>query len=250
MVKNALVTGAQRGIGRAIALRLAAAGLDVAVLDREKTAELEAVAASIRALGRRGVAIAGDLADIGRHGAALDEAEALLGSSLDCLVNNAGVSVLTRGDLLDVTPESFDRCIGTNTRGTFFLMQEFARRKSSKRRVMVTVTSSNAVAASLNRGEYCISKAGLSMASTLFALRLAEEGVEVYEVQPGIIETEMTARVKPVYDQFIESGGTAMRRWGQPDDVAAVVRTLVCEGLPYTVGQPIRVDGGLLVTKY
>jgi NAD(P)-dependent dehydrogenase (short-subunit alcohol dehydrogenase family) len=254
-VSIALVTGAQRGIGKAIALELARSGFDVAALDYQVTDELRGVVREIEALGRRSTALGADIADLSGHQRILDGAQSALGP-LTCLVNNAGVSVLKRGDLLDVTPESYDRCLQINTRGTFFLTQAFARRmvgrpaQPGERRTIVTVTSSNAVAASIARGEYCISKAGLSMASTLFALRLAEHGVGVYEIQPGLIETEMTAPSKSRYDQQMEAGLTAIRRWGKPEEVARVVATLARDGLPYTVGQPIRVDGGLLIPKF
>jgi len=251
----AFVTGARRGIGKAIALELARNGFDVAALDYQVTDELCAVVRQIEAFGRRSTALGSDIGDISGHQRILDAAESALGP-LTCLVNNAGVSVLKRGDLLDVTPESYDRCQQINTRGTFFLTQAFARRlverpaQPGQRRAIVTITSSNAVAASVARGEYCISKAGLSMASTLFALRLAEHGVGVYEIQPGLIETEMTAPSKSRYDQQMEAGLTAIRRWGRPEEVARVVAMLARDGLPYTVGQPIRVDGGLLIPKF
>jgi NAD(P)-dependent dehydrogenase (short-subunit alcohol dehydrogenase family) len=254
-VSVALVTGAQRGIGKAIALELARSGLDVAVLDYQVTDALRGVVRDIEALGRRSAALAADIGDISGHRRVLDGAQSALGP-LTCLVNNAGVSVLKRGDLLDVTPESYDRCLQVNTRGTFFLTQAFAKRllqqpaEPGTRRTIVTITSSNAVAASVARGEYCISKAGLSMACTLFALRLAEHGVDVYEIQPGLIETEMSAPSRSRYDQQMEAGLTAIRRWGKPEEVAHVVATLVRGGLPYTVGQPIRVDGGLLIPKF
>jgi NAD(P)-dependent dehydrogenase (short-subunit alcohol dehydrogenase family) len=164
---------------------------------------------------------------------------------------------MSRGDLLDVTPVSFDRCIAVNTRGTFFLMQTYARHCLARQRAavaahpcVITITSSNAVAASPLRGEYCVSKAGLSMANTLFSLRLAQHGISVYEVQPGLIETEMTAPSRSRYDAQIDQGLTAIKRWGTPQEVATTVRTLATGGLPYSVGQAIRVDGGLLVTKY
>jgi NAD(P)-dependent dehydrogenase (short-subunit alcohol dehydrogenase family) len=252
---TALVTGAQRGIGKAIAFELARNGFDIAALDREATDALRAVVHEVEVLGRNAVALSADIADIAGHERVLDAAEHALGP-LACLVNNAGVSVLQRGDLLDVTPESYDRCLDVNTRGTFFLTQAFARRMVQRpptpdsRRTIVTITSCSAVAASVARGEYCISKAGLSMASTLFALRLAQEDVDVYEVQPGLIETEMTAPSKSRYDGQIEAGLTAIRRWGRPDEVARVVAMLAREGLHYTVGQPIRVDGGLLISKF
>jgi NAD(P)-dependent dehydrogenase (short-subunit alcohol dehydrogenase family) len=251
----ALVTGAQRGIGKAIALELAGNGFDIGALDYEVSDALRAVVHEVEGLGRNGFALAADIGDIAGHERILDAAEKALGP-LTCLVNNAGVSVLQRGDLLDVTPESYDRCLDVNTRGTFFLTQAFARRMVRRpampdsRRTIVTITSCSAVAASVARGEYCISKAGLSMASTLFALRLAQEDVDVYEVQPGLIETEMTAPSKSRYDAQIEAGLTAIRRWGRPDEVARVVAMLARQGLPYTVGQPIRVDGGLLISKF
>lgn len=252
----ALVTGARRGIGKAIALELADAGFDVAVNDVIASAELDEVVASIRERGVRAIATIADLSKIEEHDAWLRSVEQVLGP-IDCLVNNAGVSVLSRGDLLDVTPESYDRCLTINTRGTFFLMQAFAKRAiqrdvsaSDHRRSIITITSSNAVAASPQRSEYCVSKAGLSMATTLFSLRLAEQGVAVYEIQPGLIETEMTAPSKGRYDALIEQGLTAIKRWGVPQEVAITVRSLATGGLPYSVGQAIRVDGGLLVNKY
>jgi NAD(P)-dependent dehydrogenase (short-subunit alcohol dehydrogenase family) len=252
----ALVTGARRGIGKAIALELARAGYDVAVNDVAPSEELDAVVSGIEQLGGRALASIADLGDIRSHDAWLSEVEQALGP-VDCLVNNAGVSVLSRGDLLAVTPESYDRCLNTNTRGTFFLMQAFSRRllnqntaSASARRSIITITSSNAVAASPSRGEYCVSKAGLSMATTLFSLRLAEHDVGVYEIQPGLIETEMTAPSKERYDALMAQGGTAINRWGRPEEVAIVVRSLATGNLPYSVGQAIRVDGGLLVNKF
>lgn len=253
----ALVTGSRRGIGRAIAIELGHAGFDVALTDVDASDELDHAVAEVEQTGVRAVAVASDLADINTHQATLIEIEERLGGQIDCLVNNAGVSVMSRGDLLDVSPESFDRCMGVNTRGTFFLTQTFARHVIARGRPsvaphpsIVTITSSNAVAASPLRAEYCVSKAGLSMASTLFSLRLAEHGISVYEVQPGLIETEMTAPSRARYDAQMEQGLTAIKRWGMPQEVATTVRTLVTGGLPYSVGQAIRVDGGLLVNKY
>ncbi|CAD6526039.1 3-ketoacyl-ACP reductase [Paraburkholderia metrosideri] len=250
----ALVTGARRGIGRAIALELANAGFDVAITDVETSEELIATRGDIERIGVKCIALTSNLADIARQGALFDSVEQALGP-VTCLVNNAGVSVMLRGDLLDVTPESYDRCLNVNTRGTFFLMQAFGRRiarapQSHVNRSIITITSSNAVAAAPERSEYCVSKAGLSMATTLFSLRLAELGVSVFEVQPGLIETEMTAPSKARYDTLINNGLTAIRRWGTPDEVALTVRTLATGGLPFSVGQAIRVDGGLLVSKY
>ena len=188
-------------------------------------------------------------------GSLLDAAFAAFGR-LDALINNAGVSVLSRGDLLDVGPESFDRCIAVNTRGTFFLTQAVARSMlgdpapAGRHRSIVFVTSSNAVAATVERGEYCMSKTALSMAARLYAMRLATHGIGVYEVQPGLILTEMTAPSKPKYDALIAQGMTIAPRWGQPEDVARVIRTMAAGLLPYTVAQDVRVDGGLLMQRF
>jgi len=251
----ALVTGARRGIGKAIALALAAKGFNIALADLDLSDELEHTASEVNATGANCVALAADIAELEGHQRLLDEAQAAIGP-LDCLVNNAGVSVLKRGDLLDVSAESFDRCIAVNTRGTFFLTQAFARRlleQASRREVyrsIITISSSNAIAASISRGEYCISKAGLSMASTLFSVRLADHGIGVFEVQPGFIETEMTAPSKSHYDEQIANGLTVVRRWGKTTDVATTVATLASGGLAYSAGQAVRVDGGLLTPKF
>jgi NAD(P)-dependent dehydrogenase (short-subunit alcohol dehydrogenase family) len=253
MMGQVLVTGARRGIGKAIAMALARANYDVAVADLAMSDELAAVAHDIRALGLKATAIAADIADIAGHDALLDAAEAALGP-LTTLVNNAGVSVLNRGDLLDVTAESFDRCININTRGTFFLTQAFAKRvrdtMTECHRSIISITSANAQAASITRGEYCISKAGASMMTKLFASRLSDEDIGVYEIQPGFIATEMTAPAKAKYDALIENGLTVIKRWGQPDDVAKIAVTLAGGGLPYTSGQIIMADGGLMTVRY
>ena len=249
----ALVTGARRGIGKAIALALADAGLNVAVADIDHNEELEAVAAAIAAKGRKSVALAGDISKIESHGALLDGAEAALGA-LTALVNNAGVSVLNRGDLLDVSPESYDRCLDVNARGTFFLTQKFARRllkvKSDAHRCIVTVSSANAVAPSIARGEYCVSKAAVSMVSRLFAARLSNDGIGVYEIQPGFIETGMTAPSRAKYDALIDDGLTVIKRFGTPEEVARIAVTLATGLLPYTAGQIIQADAGLLTVRY
>jgi len=250
----ALVTGARRGIGRAIAIELARAGFDVALCDVAPSAELSAAAQEVMSFGRRACAVAGDLRAPTSHERLLDDAEAALGP-IDCLVNNAGVSVLARGDLLDVTPEAFDHCMDINTRGTFFLTQAFARRLLGRpaqqaHRSIVTITSSNARAVSIQRGEYCVSKAALSMVSSLFAVRLGEAGIGVYEVIPGLIETEMSSVSKPRYDAQIANGWLVNPRWGRPEEVGRVVSTLAQGLLPYTVGQAIKVDGGMLINRY
>lgn len=253
--RAALVTGAAGGIGRAIALELAKAGFAVAAVDRAMGQGLDALAAELGALGVQAVALTADIADLGAHGAVLDQAEAALGP-LSTLVNNAGVSVLSRGDLLDVSVESYDRCQSVNTRGTFFLTQAFARRLLARDRsgmahpAIVTITSANVVGVSITRGEYCISKTGLSMASRLFAARLGGEGIGVYEIQPGVIETAMTAPSRKSYDERIADGLTVIPRVGQPDEVAKVALACASGALPYTTGQAIQVDGGLLMPRF
>lgn len=253
MTQAAIVTGARRGIGKAIALALAEAGFDVAVADVAPSDELEAVAAAIRQRGRNAAAIAADIAQIESHDPLLDAAQGAIGP-LTTLVNNAGVSVLNRGDLLDVSPESYDRCQAVNTRGTFFLTQAFAKRllasESAAHRSIVTVSSANALAPSVARGEYCVSKAGVSMVSKLFAARLSNDGIGVYEIQPGFIETDMTAPSRGRYDSLIADGLTVIRRWGRPEEVARIAVTLAAGLLPYTSGQIIQADGGLLSVRY
>jgi NAD(P)-dependent dehydrogenase (short-subunit alcohol dehydrogenase family) len=250
---KALVTGARRGIGKAIALALAEAGFDVAVADVVASDELAGVVAAIKGLGRKSVAAVSDISDIGAHRALLDQAETELGP-LTTLVNNAGVSVMNRGDLLDVSPESYDRCQAVNTRGTFFLTQEFARRllkgESGPHRSIITISSSNAAAVSIARGEYCVSKAAASMISKLFATRLSNEGIGVYEIRPGFIETDMTAPSKARYDRLIEEGLTVIKRFGRPEEIGRIAVTLATGLLPYTSGQIIEADAGLLTVRY
>ena len=250
---TAFVTGARRGIGKAIALTLAQDGFDVAVNDVEGSPEIDAVVAEIKSLGRNTIAVIGDISNIQSHTAMLDQAETI--GQLSTLVNNAGVSVLSRGDLLEVSEKSYNRCMDINVRGTFFLSQVFAKRllaqaQKTKHRSIINISSANVSAVSIARGEYCISKAAVSMTSKLFAARLSNEGIGVYEIQPGFIETEMTAPAKAKYDKLIEEGLTVIKRFGQPDDVARVASTMAQGLLPYTVGQAIQVDGGLLSVRY
>lgn len=251
----ALVTGASRGIGRATALALAEEGFDIAALAFGDADRLASLAGEFERLGRRCLPLDADIGDTGRHAALIAQVRDRLGP-IGCLVNNAGVSVLQRGDLLEVGESSYDRCFDINTRGTFFLTQAVARSmladaaSPGHHRSIVFVTSSNAVAATVERGEYCMSKSALSMAARLYAMRLAKHGIGVYEVQPGLILTEMTAPSKPKYDALIANGMTIDPRWGQPEDVARVIRTMAAGLLPYTVAQDVRVDGGLLMQRF
>jgi NAD(P)-dependent dehydrogenase (short-subunit alcohol dehydrogenase family) len=253
MMGVAVVTGARRGIGKAIALALAGEGFSIAAVDLIQSDDLDEVCTAIRALGVDACALAGDVSDIGDHERLLAEAERALGP-LTTLVNNAGVSVTSRGDLLDVAPESYDFCQAVNTRGTFFLTQSFAKRllatETEAHRSVITITSANATAVSITRGEYCISKAGASMSSKLFAARLSNEGIGVYEIQPGFIETDMTAPSKARYDALIDDGLTVIKRFGKPEEVGRIAATLALGLLPYTSGQVIYADAGLLTVRY
>ncbi len=249
----ALITGGRRGIGKAIALALARDGFDIVINDMAPSPELDAVVAEVKGLGRKcGVAL-GDISRVDLHDTILDEAEKI--GPLTALVNNAGVSVLNRGDLMDVTIDSYDLCNDVNTRGTFFMSQAFAKRllareRSTAHHSIINISSANAVAVSIARGEYCVSKAAVSMVTKLFAARLANEGIGVYEIRPGFIDTDMVRPVKAKYDKLIGDGLTAMSRFGQPEDVARVASTMALGLLPYTVGEAIAVDGGLLTVRY
>ena len=254
MNPQAIVTGGNRGIGRGIAAALAGAGFDVVVVDRERDAGTEATLAAVAGTGRRATFVGCDIADLAAHAAALDAAWAFAGR-VDCLVNNAGVGVARRGDMLDVTPESFDRVLSVNLRGTFFLTQAAARRMVAEGagehpRSIVTISSSNAEIASPERAEYCVSKAGLAMMTRLFAVRLAGEGIMAYDIRPGLIHTDMTRAASAKYDRLIAEGMTPVPRWGEPDDVGRVVATLAQGGLPFVTGDAIHVDGGLHIHKF
>jgi NAD(P)-dependent dehydrogenase (short-subunit alcohol dehydrogenase family) len=254
----AIVTGAARGIGRGVAVALGRAGFQLLLNDldgAEQRRGLEETAAELAALGAGSLCHAADIGNLETHGALTEAAIARWGR-LDCLVNNAGVSVLHRGDLLEATPESFDRCWRINTRAVFFLSQAAARRMieqgeiGRRHRSIINITSSNAIAVAVRRGEYCVSKAASSMTTRLFAVRLAGAGIGVYEIRPGLIETEMTRPVKAMYDELVASPQVPAHRWGQPEDVAAAVCALAEGRLRYSTGEAVAVDGGLTLLKY
>jgi len=248
----AIVTGAARGIGRAIALQLLRDGYDVAVIDLVPPDEAAVTMTALIAEAGQGAAhyAKADISRAADREAALDDVERRFGR-IDVLVNNAGVAPRVRADLLDMGEESLDFVLGVNLRGTLFLTQAAARRMVARiragqpiRPAIVNVSSISAYTSSVNRGEYCLSKAGVSMVTTLFADRLAEYGIPVHEVRPGIIRTDMTATVQEKYDRLIDGGLLPIRRWGTPEDVAGAVSVLVSGRFSYSTGQVVDVDGG------
>lgn len=255
----AAVTGAAGGIGGGIVLALAERGFDVVACDRAFSPATEHRLRSQLAAPARLALVEGDLADQAGHGALVDAIYAAFGR-VDCLVNNAGVSALSRGDLLDVTPESYDLNFSVNTRAGFFLTQAIARRMLAggtgsaeaveSRRSVIFISSSNAAIAAPERGEYAMSKAAVSMMSKLFAVRLAPHGIAVYEVRPGLIQTAMTAVAQQRFDALLATGFTPFNRWGQPGDVGRAVATMAAGDLPFTTGTAIEVDGGMHIHQY
>jgi 3-oxoacyl-[acyl-carrier protein] reductase len=252
----AVVTGGRRGIGRGIALALARSGHDVVVLDLTRDSDAENTLAQIAEMGSQAAFVQADIAEAERAQAICEEAYAALGR-VDVLVNNAGVQVNDRKiEALETSIESFDRLMTVNLRGTFFLTQAFARRMVSDTvdspehpRSIITISSSNAHHAKVNGSEYCISKAGLSMVNKVFALQLAPHGIACYEVQPGLIKTDLNASLHDLYEPIVRQGFTPIRRWGTPEDVGRAVATLACGSLPFVTGETIHVDGGLHVPK-
>jgi 3-oxoacyl-[acyl-carrier protein] reductase len=256
----ALITGASRGIGRGIALELAKHGYDIAAAatsadpgNRKKG--LYEVKDRVEELGVRYLPVVGDISNVSDHARMLDEVYQAWGR-VDVLVNNAGVAPLKRLDMLETTPESFDRLMDINLRGAFFFTQAAAVRmiESKKQNIssapkIIFVTSISAYTASPNRAEYCISKAGLSMTAQCFAVRLAEYGINVYEIRPGVIETDMTAGVKGKYDALIADDLLLQKRWGTPEDIGKAVAALAEGYFDYATGAAIEVGGGFGVLR-
>ena len=255
MRRVALVTGSRRGIGYGIARCLAAEGLDIVVNGTGSVDEVRERISELEALGSRVLYCRADVSVPADRARLLDEVDAAFGR-IDVLVNNAGVAPSVRADILEATEESYERVMGINLKGPYFLTQAVARRMvearargSTEPYCVINVSSISARVASVNRGEYCLSKAGVAMATKLWAVRLAEHGIAVYEVQPGIIRTDMTAGVTAKYDALIAGGLVPQKRWGLPEDVGKVVAALVRGDLAYSTGQVILVDGGQLLER-
>lgn len=249
-----MVTGAARGIGRATALRLARAGFALGLVDREAAA-LEAVASELEGAGYPACSVVADVASAAAPQQVLEAALQRFGR-IDGLAHIAGVGVRAVQDILDVTRADYDRCADVNARAVFFMLQRFARHfidtpRSDGHRFMTVVTSTNAAALSIDRAEYCVSKAAAAMATQLFAARLAPHGVSVFEIRPGVILTDMTApRIESYRSRIMTEGLAAIPRVGEVEDVAQCIETAALGLLPYTVGQVINVDGGLQSRRY
>ncbi|TRY18245.1 3-ketoacyl-ACP reductase [Tessaracoccus rhinocerotis] len=248
MNRVAIVTGGSRGIGLGISQSLIAEGVRVAVVATRPEPEglVDSLGGAEHAAYFRAT-----VDDVDSHAALVADVVARFGR-IDVLINNAGVGPTERLDILEATPESYDRVMGINLRGPYFLTQAVANQmlgqeqlEGAPRGVIVNVSSISATTVSTNRGEYCISKAGVSMATRLWAARLAPEGILAYEVRPGIIATDMTAGVKDRYDALFAQGISPMPRWGQPSDVGGAVAALASGAMPYSTGDVINVDGGM-----
>ena len=255
MKKIALITGGTRGIGLGIAHSMADAGYDLALNGMRSEDRVQNVLDQLRTTGRQVIYCPGDISDPEVREQIMDKVRQQFGQ-LNVLVNNAGVAPRVRKDLLDTAEEDFNWLLRINLNGPFFLAQKAAkwfleqkRAASDFKACIINVGSVSATLASINRGEYCISKAGIAMMSRLFALRLAEEEIPVYELRPGIIETDMTSAVKEKYDRLIEDGLIPEKRWGRPEDIGRTAAALAEGAMPYATGQVIMLDGGLTLPR-
>lgn len=255
MKQVALVTGGSRGIGFGIVKQLALQGFDIAINGVRPAENVVDVIESIKALGVDVIYCQGNISVTADRKKILQQVKDYF-NKLNILVNNAGIAPKERRDVLSTTQESFDEVLSTNLKGNYFLTQDVANwmieQKNSDanfKGCIINVSSISATVASVNRGEYCISKAGISMATQLFAVRLGEYDIPVYEVRPGIINTDMTSGVKEKYDNLIEQGLCVQKRWGQPDDVGKCVGALAMNCFPYSTGQVFMVDGGLAIPR-
>jgi NAD(P)-dependent dehydrogenase (short-subunit alcohol dehydrogenase family) len=251
----ALVTGGSRGIGLGIAQALAGEGWDLAINGMRSESEILEVLTALRAGGSEVIYCQGDVGLSPDRQAMIDRCWEHFGR-LHLLVNNAGITSPGRLDILDATEEAFDRVLAVNLKGAYFLTQLAARRMISQREqdadfagTIINISSISAQYASLNRGDYCISWAGIGMATKLWAARLAEYGICVYEVRPGVIRTDMTAGVTEKYDKLIAEGLTVEPRWGTPEDVGRMVAMLAWGDLTYATGNVLMVDGGMTIPR-
>jgi len=255
MNKVALVTGGSRGIGLGIARALSANGFDLAINGVRPEDTVSSTLEVLRKLGTKVQYCQGDISIASDRDKIVSSAKEKFGA-LHVLVNNAGVAPLVRSDVLETTEESFDRVLSINLKGPYFLCQAAANWMIEQKKgdlsftgCIINVSSVSAIVASVNRGEYCISKAGIAMTTQLFAVRLGEFDIPVFEVQPGIISTDMTAAVKEKYDKLLANGLTVQNRWGFPEDVGKAVAALASGNFQFSTGQVVMVDGGLTLRR-
>lgn len=249
--KTAIVTGASRGIGRGIAIELGRAGFRVAINFAGNLKAAEEARELVTAAGGEAIIVQADVSSAEDRARLVKTTLEAFGR-IDLLVNNAGVAPNVRADLLECGEESFDRLFGINLKGPFFLTQQVATTMLNQepddngfRGRIVNITSISVYTSSINRGDYCMVKAGLAMMTKLFADRLSNDGINVYEIRPGIIATDMTSGVTEKYDKLIlEDGITPIRRWGKPEDIGRAVRAVAEDYLPFSTGEVINVDGG------
>ncbi len=254
MKKTAIVTGGSRGIGFAIAHQLGLDGFNVVIVDMNNADDYRENLDALKAEGIDYTYIQGNITSAADREKVISTAVEKYGG-IHVLVNNAGVAPKVRADLLEMTEESFDRVIGINTKGTMFFTQAVARQmikqpvEGNKRGTIVNVSSCSAEVSSISRGEYCISKAGVSMLTTLYADRLAPEGILVHEVRPGVIATDMTSTVKEKYDKMFADGVFPIARWGLPEDIAGAVSAFCSDKFLYTTGNYVDIDGGFHIKR-
>jgi 3-oxoacyl-[acyl-carrier protein] reductase len=252
----AVITGASRGIGRSVAIALATEGFDIAAIARSVDSEgMEILGPEVEKRGAQFFPVG---LDISCTGCQIEVVSNILEryGRIDFLVNNAGVAPLLRNDILEMTEDSYDRVMNINLKGPVFFAQKIAREMiwlkqqlSDYKPVIIFVTSVSSVLSSTNRAEYCISKAGLSMASTVFADRLSKEGILVYELRPGIIETDMTAKIRDKYDKLISEGLVPQTRWGLPSDIGKAVASIARGDWNFSTGMVFEISGGLNIHK-
>lgn len=249
----ALVTGARRGIGLAVAKALAEAGFDLAITDREQDRAAADAVSGLEKHGAKVLFVASDLAEIEGHAATVTKIVDHFGR-LDCLVNNAGIASKVRGDFLDLAPENYDAIMSVNLRGTVFFTQAVLRAmlsmpQPSQRRSIINITSISAEMTSPERLDYCMTKAGLAAFTQGLTLRLAGSGIDVFEIRPGIIRSDMTAKVAEKYDRLIAEGLVPAKRWGEPDDIGRIAASLASGAFGFATGTIIKADGALSVAR-
>lgn len=253
--KTAFITGGSRGIGFGIAQALATDGWRLAINGMRSESDVHEPLTTLRKSSPDVIYVRGDVSSADDRIACLNEIRSKFGQ-LNLLVNNAGIAPRVRADILEATAESFDEMINVNLKGPYFLTQAVAKWMVDQRQAdaafdgcIVNISSISAEIASINRGDYCLARAGTSMATKLWAVRLAEFGVRVYEIRPGIIATDMTAGVKEKYDRMIAEGLTLEPRWGRPEDVGRAVAALARGEFPYATGQVVNIDGGMMIGR-